>query len=658
VRAVQVKSPFDFVSAIKSSEKEAAKQLPLQAEAVFTNEKYSAGLKEIREIFAFSGIPSPLKFRVVVPALQNCDESVSHELDVVYNVFLSNPLDYLNHPAEFEESQTAKPFSTVARSNSNWRIAPSLAGAYNRTTGMAIGGSVGFVLPESWGTMHASALESTAAHDEKIGWQTSKDVGAPQLRTLNISFGYRHSDQPADSGRIESGHLFLQAYATTNSIGSQGIAFRYGALVEGGNDQSSAINSSVVQKLTASSSYGSLKGYSGVSLFREDYTLSVSYGFQAASNGDLSRVGFLKHLGYTSLVAQIPFRQWGRTGGVHRPLSVELAVAGGFLQRSGPMPVPERFFGGDAERPFVEGADWKINDGPFIRSIPQNRLNASNVYGVPVGGSSFWSSNMTVALPVWGRPLVPKELATDPTFEPAIKAEKTAAQNALALTYQKDLPAFKNFISHLPPLDTELSQLRSALAGISEDSSAAVKSSLASSKSATESSIRVSNEVQTSTPQAASALVVGPVSRLTKLSTALERLERGLADAGENEGADAVHTHRENILRLQSSLADDIQKIDLTIPQKRAADELRVVDPVLDALLHKLNIISISPIAVFDCARLWPDAKGTRFGPGTGVRLSLVTLNVNLGYAWNIGGTKPEGPGAIFFSLDVSNFFR
>jgi hypothetical protein len=658
VRRVYITSPFDFIAAIRRNEKEAAEHLPLRHGVMFQNSSYSQGIGVIKPFFMFSGIPSPLKLRVIIPALRNCDESKSRQLDVVYRVFLSNPLDYLHHPAEFTQSQIVQPATTAARANSDGRIAPSLAATYNRTTGLSGGGSVKIIFPDSWGSVGVSALESGAAHYENLGWNTSKQFAQSKLETLSVKIGYQHSDQPVDNGRLKFAHLFAQTYANTKEFTSKHLAFRYGAAVEGGYEQSGGILTTVIPSVVASDSYGSLKAYSGINLSPGSCTISASYAFQAGTNGDFTDITLFKHIGYASLMAQIPISHLEHPGSVHRPLNLEWELAGGFLQHEGTMPVSQRFFGGNAPQQFTEGEDWKIPSGPFIRAIPENRLNSSSVFGTPVGGSSFWSSNMTLSVPVWGYPLIPKDLARDPSFEPAIAAEREAAENALMLTYQKDLPAFKALVSRLPELDAELSRLQSDMGAMETRVPPEAASSFRASKSATDSAARVSKDVQTTTPQAASALIAGPISRLTKLSRSLGVFANALNNASDADDTSIIQSHRNRVLALQASLANDLLKVDLTVPKKRAADDLSVVDPVLNSILHRLNIVSISPLLIFDVARLWPDAAGTRFGPGAGARFTLVTFDVTLGYAWNVHGVKSEGPGAMFFSLDVSNIFR
>jgi hypothetical protein len=76
---------------------------------------------------------------------------------------------------------------------------------------------------------------------------------------------------------------------------------------------------------------------------------------------------------------------------------------------------------------------------------------------------------------------------------------------------------------------------------------------------------------------------------------------------------------------------------------------------VLDVFLHQLNLYSIAPVAIFDAAQIFPSAGGTRYGVGGGVRFSLVNVNFSAAYVVNVRPVTPEGRGAVFVKLDVTN---
>jgi hypothetical protein len=80
-----------------------------------------------------------------------------------------------------------------------------------------------------------------------------------------------------------------------------------------------------------------------------------------------------------------------------------------------------------------------------------------------------------------------------------------------------------------------------------------------------------------------------------------------------------------------------------------------------DAAFRELNLFQLSPVWAFDIAGLSTPrvgSTGVRYGSGPGVRLSLATLNLTLGYAWNVGRKAGEPRGALFFSVSVSDIFR
>jgi hypothetical protein len=115
---------------------------------------------------------------------------------------------------------------------------------------------------------------------------------------------------------------------------------------------------------------------------------------------------------------------------------------------------------------------------------------------------------------------------------------------------------------------------------------------------------------------------------------------------------------RASLKAQQNSLAPKLLAIDVHEAQEEADDVIRQIEPVLDAFQHKLNAFSISPVGVFDVARLWPDKNGSRYGIGGGLRGSIVNLNLTAGYAVNIKRQPGEGRGAFFFKMDVTDIFR
>jgi hypothetical protein len=91
---------------------------------------------------------------------------------------------------------------------------------------------------------------------------------------------------------------------------------------------------------------------------------------------------------------------------------------------------------------------------------------------------------------------------------------------------------------------------------------------------------------------------------------------------------------------------------------KKADQDLKPATKVLNTVLYQLNEYSVSPVGIFDVARVWPSGVGARYAVGGGVRLSLVNVNFTFGYAVNPHRLPAEGPGAVFFKLDITDLFH
>src|SRR5215468_5391220 len=92
----------------------------------------------------------------------------------------------------------------------------------------------------------------------------------------------------------------------------------------------------------------------------------------------------------------------------------------------------------------------------------KNRLNGAATVG-PIGGTSFYSFNLTISRALWGRPIIPKEMAADPDFLPAVDAAKNTARETLIATFKSNVPAFQDFVKKLEPLKASLEAVQSLI---------------------------------------------------------------------------------------------------------------------------------------------------------------------------------------------------
>jgi hypothetical protein len=97
--------------------------------------------------------------------------------------------------------------------------------------------------------------------------------------------------------------------------------------------------------------------------------------------------------------------------------------------------------------------------------------------------------------------------------------------------------------------------------------------------------------------------------------------------------------------------------------QIKAVNDMAYVQRTINIITKEMNITSISPVAIFDAARIGPNSvgpyRGTRYAVGGGVRFTLVsTVSVTAGYAFNLHRRPGEGAGAFFFTLTTRNLFE
>ena len=115
---------------------------------------------------------------------------------------------------------------------------------------------------------------------------------------------------------------------------------------------------------------------------------------------------------------------------------------------------------------------------------------------------------------------------------------------------------------------------------------------------------------------------------------------------------------------------DFVGQIDLHLPlpaalplPKHFRTQEFLAERTLKTILNDINIFSVSPLVMFDVARLGPASAdgrgGYRYGLGGGVRFVLVShVAFDLGYAWNLRRKGNEPVGALFFGMTFRDLFE
>lgn len=719
VRELRVESPIDFLHAISSQLKIIKSQLPLQPGSVFTVEKREEGRRKIEaELDAAERNDDPrARVRVVLARIENCQETGPNlQVDVVYRVFTTNYNSYLSHTWELKEEEIERPATTAALTQAKGFLTVRPIIGYNRTRRLFAGGMVRLQIPgEVFKTLQFTATGSKVSNVEEFELIGSRSPQTTLMNQLEYRFAYRHSSIPADNNVLREGLLQAQFFGASRPLGSNGVVLRYGASLEGGNQQTNLTTAALASESTPDSGYGGLKAYLGATFRSKNYSFTGSYGLQVGTRGATTEVDFTKHLVDLAFTAVWKEKN-PLPGQVHKPFTLEAQFTAGKIQTLGRLPVTQRFFGGNAPPDFIAGDSWRIRSGPFIRSIPQNRLNSSASLGA-IGGTSFYSLNLTVARPVWGHPLIPKEMGQDPDFAPTLLASKETARMGLAQSYlnkrpelfiglfedlaklkETDFAALEKLLNDLPeelprsmPADLrdEYEDARDSVFSDWESTSKItlrdinkvnlIDKSKLSSKTFEDLLIELDPQgcqqnrekclVLTKLPSKLETLLndADPqgcqkdreaCSKLTMLRRDLESLAGFLRVAGLTEDADKALGIKSSLDASQPALLKKYNAIDKSEAKRRADEDMKIVGSVLDTFLKELNWITVSPVGIFDVARLWPDKKGTRYGLGGGARITVVNFNVTVGYAVNPNPRPHEGRGALFFSMDITDLFR
>jgi hypothetical protein len=583
----------------------------------------------------------------------------------VYTIFTTNVVPSVTAPSiEEQTSESERPATTGAIHASDSGLMAAPLTGYNQTRG--IWGGLNF--SDTTGILHLQG-ESEVSGDSQTGHlDLGSKIGPWHLwNRADWAATVEYLDTPAGAARFEEGMLTARFSASTKEFAKQQLVLRYGAALEGGHQQSETADAI---KPPPNSGYGALKLYAGATGRPGNGAFTASYGLQFGSTLTNGTPVFKKHLLDLGYNASVPVPRRKRLGdredfkgplsaSVHRSLGIETRFTAGLIQDASGAPLAERFFGGNEVRPFVQDDSWVIQSDAFIRSIPENQLGAQS--GTELGGSRFYSANATLSFTVWGKPILPKELATAGTgFPEILNAPFATAATALANSYKTKDPEYIRLSAEVPAKAGELSKKLAALSDKLKEIPPAV-SALPTVKPYV---ARIRGGL-ISTRGAASLIAAGPNPQvvdqlvdnlLPALSGSTQDLTNGLRVASQGDLATQIDLLMNDVKALGRDIGD-ANNLPTKKYEDRAWQALAPGHRALDVFLHELNIYSISPVAIFDVARVWPVDEGVRYGVGPGLRLSLANANFTVGYAFNPLRIMPEKAGAIFFKLDVTNLF-
>ena len=446
---VQLRDPIGFIIPFNPLDKTLREGLKLKKGGAFSNQIFEEDSQKLNDTLRarFAASSMKLKFSYAGGKIVDCTPAepsgnAQGTLRVVYPIFTSVlPLPQPTYEEQSNEAQ--RPGTTGAlRAEETKPVVVPLVG--NDSTRGTFGG-ISFWDQTRWvGVAGQTEISGNSRSGYlTLGSPSAAKASADHPTVLAGSFVYE--DTPVGFARYRESKFNLRASSSTIKLfGSDHSVFRYGGAIEGGRQDSATAPSAHVPP---DSNLGSLKFYAGLTGLSGTSGFAASTGFQVGSTFRTGSSAFGKYivdLGYNHafpvnrpkpLGDQDLFTHVGLTGGVHRSFFLDTHFTAGLIQNAAEAPLAERFFGGNVVQPFIPDDSWSIPTGAFIRSIPKNRLGALS--NSALGGSRFYSANVTVAFTVWGRPMLPKEL---------VISESTAKLGAAKTTEQPTgFPEVLNF---------------------------------------------------------------------------------------------------------------------------------------------------------------------------------------------------------------------
>jgi hypothetical protein len=590
--------------------------------------------------------------RIELVSVQNCNPATK-TLELIYRVYSTNPPNILGGATETQRTAEKSPQTPtgLTQAGSPFHLTP-VAG-YNRSYNGFAGGDLQ-ITSRSSGFRLFNSLSIQGQGSSSMRSLTAALVGAAGfhnwIRHADWRVNYQNDSLPAGAARLENAALSAQLSGESRPFWNKLFLFRFGGLLQGGNMHSQS-TASLSSQTVPSSGYGSFKSYSGLSSRSAHNVLSASYGLEVGSIKPAAGLDWLKHIGDVADEFWLPI-------GDHKPLEVESRFTIGAIQVLHSIPLAARFFGGNDDRNFVPGDSWQIRDVPTIRAIPANRFNQT---AQGLGAESFKSLNFTISYPIKSRPLMPKELSTDPEFKSLLDAQIVSATSVEQNYYAWKDPHFSAAYARISDLKQQLDTLQKAVSAAQKAHPDAAQDTFDDcTANIGGAAFDVDNLLKSKkSNQYGELMDLLPVGQDNWLGaihdSCMGTLNQQLDDPGIKAAGAVVDA-------AQAAILNDFNSINQPLASDRAKADMAFVNRTLKTLFNDLNIFSVSPVVIFDVASIGPTNTafgGTRIGPGGGVRFELASsVNFTLGYAWNVNQHPGEGKGALFFSINTRDIFH
>ena len=437
VGKIKFYSPFGFFLLVRRRFNVLKAGLPIKEGDKFSKEAYDQSFLKIDEAVkedSVFGENSPVKIVLTKGGLENCREQsgTTRTIDIFYRIFSTDPLPAIRATPENHEDAGEKPATTIAEQNTShdFKIQPLLS--YDKTFRATGGGDLEFRIPgKAVNNFHLSGAGSSTSLllDTELSGSRAPHLRA--LDTIEYHVGYHYLENPAPDLTLTegSGHARITGSSKAFESASARILLRYGTSVEQGIQHSNSVTINIPNNTIANSLYGAVRLYCGLTSTTRYSDAAVSYGLEVGGSG-LSTLSFTKQVGDIAYSLRFP-------GGTHSSWDIQARFTAGGIAGSAIL-LNERFFGGNVVSTFIPRDSWRIPNGPLDRSIPANVLAAGGL-----GGTSFYSTNITVGKVLKSSPMIPTSIETANGLVQVSRQPKTRHKDSLLIAMNPHLPNFK-----------------------------------------------------------------------------------------------------------------------------------------------------------------------------------------------------------------------
>jgi hypothetical protein len=251
-------------------------------------------------------------------------------------------------------------------------------------------------------------------------------------------------------------------------------------------------------------------------------------------------------------------------------------------------------------------------------------------------------------------------LDNDPQFQQLLDGSITSNTSILLVYYESKDLHFVAIQSATPGVIGKLTALQTAVTAAQASAPDPVKPQFQSCLAAIRPALKGLQHLKDDKPISAFGYVADLLPDGDNPIADIVSKCRPLAEAA---SVPSIATVIDDFDRASAVIPAEYQKIDVNAATASANADTKFVRRTLDIITKQMNITAVSPVFVFDVARLGPNPNGASFGNryavGGGLRVTLLsTVSFTIGYAANVRPRPGEGKGALFLSFTTRNLLE